>query len=171
MESVQTRILKEFFESQIGMIPINDSLSNEELSALNKLETFGVLKKENRSFRPAVRFHKYGAKLIELDIPVEQFDFDDQVKPNQTFNNTIHAQTIGQINQGSGNYSFEQINIEIVKQSLEAALTPEQLIEVMEALKQNGKQGALQKLKSFGGDVLANVIASIISNPLLYGGM
>lgn len=171
MESVQTKILKDLFESQIGMIPINDSLSNEEFQILRKLEVYGVLRKENGSYKPDARFYKYGKTIIAQDIPVEEFDFEDQPKPHQIFNNTIHAHNIGQVNQGSGNYSFEQINIEIVKESLEAALTPEQLKEVMEALKQNGKPGVMQKLKSFGGDVLANVVAGILSNPLLYGGM
>lgn len=171
MESIQTEVLKKLVDSKIGMITIDKSLSTEELHALNKLEAFGVLKKENRSFKPAARFFKYGQRLIELDIPVDQFDFDDQPKLHQTFNTTINAQNLGQVNQGSGNYSFEQINIEIVKESLKKALTPEQLKEVMEALKQDGKQGVLQKLKSFGGDVLANVVAGILSNPLLYGGM
>lgn len=170
MDSVQRRILKTL---SIGLeiIPINDSLPDEEFRVLKKLEAFGVLKNDGRSFRPAARFYKFGNALIENDIPVEKFDFEDQPKPHQIFNNTIHAHNIGQVNQGSGNYSFEQINIEIVKESLEKALTPDQLKEVMEALKQEGKQGVLQKLKSFGGDVLANVVAGILSNPLLYGGM
>ncbi|MBA4299872.1 MAG: hypothetical protein C0433_07165 [Cyclobacterium sp.] len=129
------------------------------------------MKNDGRSFRPDARFYKFGNALIEHDIPVEEFVFEDQLKPHQIFNNTIHAHNVGQVNQGSGNYSFEQINIEIVKESLEAALTPEQLKEVMEALKKDGKQGVLQKLKSFGGDVMANVVAGILSNPLLYGGM
>lgn len=167
MTTIQTEVLKKLADLKIGMIPINDSLSDEERFALNKLEAFGVLKKENRSFRPAARFFKYVEKLIALDIPVDQFDFDDQPKPHQTFNTNIHAQSIAQVNQGSGNFSFEQINIAIVKKSLENELSPQQLKEVMEALRQNGKPGVFQKLKSFGGDVLANVIAGIISNPSL----
>ncbi|MFC3417172.1 hypothetical protein [Algoriphagus hitonicola] len=171
MESVQTKILKDLFESQIGMIPINDSISNEEFQILRKLESFGVLRKEKGSYKPDTRFYKYGKTLMAQDVPVEEFDFEYQPKPLQVFNNTFHAHNIGQVNQGSVNYSFDQINIKIVKESLEAALTPEQLKEVMEALKQNGKPGVKQKLKSFGGDVLANVVAGILSNPLLYGRM
>ena len=151
------------------MIPINDSLPDEELAVLQKLEAFGVIEKVNRSFRPSARFYKYADKLIEQETLVEQFAFDDLPSSQQTFNNTIHAQSIGQINQGSGNFSFEQINIEIVKESLKNELTEEQLDDVMRALKDKGKSGVFQKLKSFGSDVLANVIAGILSNPALYG--
>jgi hypothetical protein len=169
MTTVQTKVLKDLKESRIGMIPINASLPDEELSVLQKLEAFGVLRKENRSFRPAARFYRFADILIEQETPVEQFVFDDQPRSHQTFNNTIHAQSIGQINQGSGNFSFEQIKIEIVKESLQKELNPQQLDEIMTALREKGKGGVIQKLKSFGGDVLANVIAGIISNPALYG--
>lgn len=168
MTTTQTALLKRLRESEISMIPISDSLSGDELSVLNKLEAFGMIRKEKSAYKPVTRFYKYAEKLIEQEIPVEEFDFDDQPSAHQTFNNTIHAQSIGQINQGSGNFSFEQINIEVVKKSLENELSEEQLNEVMMALEQNGQKGVAQKLKSFGSDVLANVIAGILSNPALY---
>lgn len=168
MTTTQTAILKRLQESKNPMIPISDNLSGDEFSVLDKLEVFGVIRKENNLYKPTARFYKYAEKLIEQEIPIEEFDFDDQPGPHQTFNNTIHAQSIGQINQGSGNFSFEQIKLEVVKKSLENELSEEQLDEVMKALEQNGRKGVAQKLVSFGSDVLANVIAGILSNPALY---
>ncbi|MBN7817647.1 hypothetical protein [Algoriphagus pacificus] len=167
MATVQTKVLSEIKESR--MISTTKSTPDEEVAVLQKLEAFGVLQKENHSFRPTARFYKYADQLIEQEIPVEKFAFDDLPSSQQTFNNTIHAQSIGQINQGSGNFSFEQINIEIVKESLKNELSEDQMDEVMQALKEKGKSGVFQKLKSFGSDVLANVIAGILSNPGLYG--
>lgn len=169
MATIQTKVLKGLKESKIGLIPINDSLPDEELAVLQKLELFGVVRSDGRSFRPDKRFHQYVAILIEQETPIEQFDFDDQPKAPPSFTNIFHGSNSGQINQGSGNFSFEQINIEIIKKSLENELTEEQLDDVMQALKEKGKNGVFQKLKSFGGDVLANIIAGILSNPGLYG--
>ncbi|UZD21155.1 hypothetical protein [Algoriphagus halophytocola] len=167
MATVQTKVLNEIKETR--MISTTKGTPDEEVAILQKLEAFGVLRKESHSFRPTARFYKYADQLIEQEIPVEKFAFDDLPSSQQTFNNTIHAQSIGQINQGSGNFSFEQINIEIVKESLKNELTKEQIEEVMQVLKEKGKSGVIQKLKNFGSDVLANVMAGILSNPALYG--
>ena len=166
MATTQTEVLKKLKES--GIIPSSKSLSNEQSSVLQKLEAFGVIEKVNLTYRPCARFYKYADKLIAQEIPVEQFNFDDQPSANQIFHNTIHTHSIGQLNQGSGNFSFEQINVDIIKKSMKNELTPEQLDDIMKALEEKGQNGVVQKLKSFGSDVLANVIAGIITNPALY---
>jgi len=169
MATTQTAVLKRLKESGIGIIPINNNLSDEEDCELRKLESFGVIEEVNRAYRPTARFYRYADKLIAEELPVEQFNFDDQPSAYQTVNNTFHAQNIGQINQGSGNFSFDQINIEIIKNSLRSQLSEQQLDELMVAAEKEGHKGAVQKLVSFGSDVLANVIAGIVSNPGLYG--
>lgn len=167
MESLQTKFLKKVRKEE--RVFLTKENSTEELKIINRLLALNLLEKDRKfSARPTERFYKYSKQLIETQIPVEEFNFEE-INPtvNNTYNNTIHG-NVGQLNQGDGHYNIENINIEIIKNALEQ-LEPQQRKELNEALNKKDNKAIFEKLKSFGSDVLTNVVASIITNPGLFG--
>ncbi|GAA0892993.1 hypothetical protein GCM10009122_26720 [Fulvivirga kasyanovii] len=70
----------------------------------------------------------------------------------------------------------QTINIKILVDALQNELTGRQLNEVQEIIeedmdKQEKRKKIIDKIKSFGGDIASNVIANILTNPAIYGGM
>lgn len=69
----------------------------------------------------------------------------------------------------------QTVNLNLILEAIKEELTGKQTKELDEILKSNEepeeKKGkVLEKLKSFGSDVLSNIIANIITNPAIYGG-
>ena len=167
METTQTKLLKHLQEK--SRLSLTKENTRDELNTIQKLEAFDMIGKNRKhSYKPTSRFYKYAQRIIETQTPVEEFNFQESEKivSNNVFNNTIQGNVL-QLNQGDGNFSIEQINIEIIKNALEK-LEPHQKEELNEALKKKDKKEILNTLKSFGKDVLGNVVANIITNPGLF---
>jgi hypothetical protein len=69
----------------------------------------------------------------------------------------------------------QTVNLNLILESIKEELTGKQTKELDEILKceeepEAKKIKVLGKLKSFGSDVLSNIIANIITNPAIYGG-
>lgn len=167
METTQTKLLK-YLQEKSRLYSTKENTS-EELDTIQKLEAFDMIEKNRKhSYKPTSRFYMYAQRIIDSQTPVEQFNFQDSEKvvSNNVYNNTIQSDVV-QLNQGDGNYSIGQINIEIIKNALEK-LEPHQKEELNEALKKKDKREILNTLRSFGKDVLGNVVANIITNPGLF---
>lgn len=166
METTQTKLLKSL-QAEGRIVSTKDT--KEFSRTLDKLESFKLIVRDKKfSFKPTDRFYKYAQQLIDTQTPIEEFNFQEE-KPtvNNTYNNTIHG-NVGQLNQGDGYYNIENINIEIIRNALEK-LDPQQHKELNETLNKKDNKAIFEKLKSFGSDVLSNVVASIITNPGLFG--
>jgi hypothetical protein len=59
------------------------------------------------------------------------------------------------------------MNISFVKEALKD-LSSDQKNELNEVLKTKDKSAILKKIKSFGGDVVSNILANIITHPGLF---
>lgn len=166
METTQTKLLKSL-QAEGRIVSTKDT--KEFSRTLDKLESFKLIVRDKKfSFKPTDRFYKYAQQLIDTQTPVEEFNFEEENPTvNNTYNNTIHG-NVGQLNQGDGHYNIENINIEIIKNALEK-LEPQQRKELNEALNKKDNKAIFEKVKSFGSDVLTNVVASIITNPGLFG--
>ncbi|MBC7557221.1 MAG: hypothetical protein H7195_09705 [Chryseobacterium sp.] len=69
----------------------------------------------------------------------------------------------------------QTINLNIIFDALKEELTRKQIKELEEVINsdnklENKKTNLINKLKSFGSDILTNVIANILTNPGLLGG-
>ena len=69
----------------------------------------------------------------------------------------------------------QHVTVKVILDLLKDELTGNQMREVSEILKSDTsvsekKNDLLNKLKSFGKDVAANILANILTNPSLYGG-
>lgn len=168
METIQTKLLKLLKEKK--RLSTTKENTADELDTVQKLEAFGMVV-ENRkfSFKPTSRFYKYGQKIIDSQTPVEEFDFEEKEEAINTnvFNNTYNG-NIGQVNQGNIKFNIDEINIDIIKSALEK-LEPDQKDKLNEALNKKDKKEILTTLKSFGKDVLGNIVANIVTNPGLFG--
>ena len=70
------------------------------------------------------------------------------------------------------NNNTQKINLSVILNQLEKELSSNQIEELQNILNSNSpdkKQKVLNKLKSFGSDVCANIIAGILTNPGIFG--
>lgn len=80
------------------------------------------------------------------------------------------------INNHNNNTQSLTLNIEVLKEAFKESLTGKQykeLVEIVEEEKDIKKATPrlIDKVKSFGGDVASNVLASLITNPAIYNGL
>lgn len=123
---------------------------------------------KKHSFKPTKLFYQYSEELIATQTRIEQFYIREEKTSHDTYNTTINIESIGQFAQGSGVFHFDQINVDGIQKTLEKELSPNQLKELEKIInKKDGKQ-LISKLKSFGSDVLANVVSGILTNPGIY---
>jgi len=127
-----------------------------------------IVKHTKYSYKPTKLFYQYSDELIATQTPIENFHIKEDNISHNTYNTTINTERIGQFAQGSGVFHFDQINVDAIQKTLEGVLNPDQLNEIKEVI--NKKDGAqlFSKLKSFGSDVLANVVSGILTNPSIY---
>lgn len=102
-------------------------------------------------------------KAIKL-LPIEP-EIKSQI-PNPTNNIQItNNQTVSQ-----------QVTLNIFFKAIKDELTGKQVKELKEVMKdyesepEITKTKIIDKIKSFGGDVLSNIVANILTNPTIYGG-
>lgn len=164
METTQTKILK--ILKRDGLISDDKGNSDEEAAIINELEAFEIIERRGKdSYKPTKRFYQYSDELIESQIPIKQYQFrEEKTSPSAI---TVNG-NISQFAQGNGVFLFDQINVEEIKITLKEVLNPAQLEELEEVLKKKDKNQLLKKLKSFGSDVLANIISGILTNPGIY---
>lgn len=91
----------------------------------------------------------------------------EQVNINTTINNT-----------NSQSQSQEQnIAVDLFLEAIKDDLTGRQIKEIKQVVADNNndldkaKPTIIEKLKIFGSDVTANIVANLITNPLIWGGM
>ena len=91
----------------------------------------------------------------------------EQVNINTTINNT-----------NSQSQSQEQtMAIDLFLEAIKDDLTGRQIKEIKQVVDDNNndldkaKPEIIEKLKKFGSDVAANIVANLITNPLIWGGM
>jgi len=80
----------------------------------------------------------------------------------------------GEINISVSQHQNQTINVNVIWESVKDELTGKQIKELEEILKvddtvENKKIKTIDKLKSFGGDVVTNIIANILTNPSIFG--
>ncbi len=167
METAQTKILQILNENDL--ISLTKDNSEEEAKIIYKLEAYGIIERHKKySFKPTKLFYQYSEELIKSQTPIEKFQSKEEKTPHNTYNTTINTKNIGQFAQGSGVFHFDQINVDAIQITLQKVLSPDQLNELKEIMDKKNRDQLLDKLKSFGSDVLANVVSGILTNPGIY---
>ena len=91
----------------------------------------------------------------------------EQVNINTTINNT-NSQSQSQ---------KQNIAVDLFLEAIKDDLTGRQIKEIKQVVADNNndldkaKPTIIEKLKIFGSDVTANIVANLITNPLIWGGM
>ncbi|MFD2580871.1 hypothetical protein ACFSR6_00105 [Pedobacter vanadiisoli] len=80
------------------------------------------------------------------------------------------------INNHNNNTQTQTLNLEILKEAFKESLTGKQYKELAEIVEEEkditkATPRLIDKIKSFGGDVASNVLASLITNPTIYNGL
>lgn len=167
MKTAQTKILQILKEND--RISLTKDNSEEEAKVINKLKAYGIIESHKKySYKPTKLFYQYSDELITTQTPIENFQFKEDKISNTTYNTTINAKSIGQFAQGNGTFHFEQINVDAIQITLQKVLSPDQLNEIKEIINKKDGDQLFSKLKSFGSDVLANVVSGILTNPGIY---
>lgn len=71
----------------------------------------------------------------------------------------------------------QSITIDLFLEAIKDDLTGRQIREIKDVISESGsdkekaRDGIIEKLKSFGSDVAANIVANIITNPIIWGGL
>jgi len=70
----------------------------------------------------------------------------------------------------------QQLSINLFLDAVKEEITGKQLREIKEILKafeepEEKRSKILEKIKGFGGDVLSNIVANILTNPTIYNGL
>lgn len=95
--------------------------------------------------------------------------------PEEPFQNTKDPATSITINNTQNN--VQSVVINLIIESVRDEITGKELKELKELLKefetepQKTKPKLIDKIKSFGTDVLSNMIANILTNPSIYSGL
>jgi len=95
--------------------------------------------------------------------------------PEEPFQNPKNSATSITINNTQNN--VQSVVFNLIIESVENEITGKELKELKELIKQfendpqNTKPRLIDKIKSFGTDVLSNMIANILTNPSIYSGL
>lgn len=71
----------------------------------------------------------------------------------------------------------QSITIDLFLEAIKDDLTGRQIREIKDVISESGsdkekaRDGIIEKLKSFGSDVAANIVANILTNPIIWGGL
>lgn len=108
--------------------------------------------------------------LDEVKEIIEGIKFVGLPKPKTE---KIPAVINNNLSQTQNQRQTQEIAITIFLESIKDELTGKQIKEIKEIVEQEqdlnkAKPKVIDKLKSFGGDVLSNVIANIITNPIIW---
>ena len=93
----------------------------------------------------------------------------DGLSSNQSF-------TINNNNQQEQNQT-QSFAINLFVEAIKDDLTGRQVKEIKEVVAESGsdkkkaREGIIAKLKSFGSDIAANIVANILTNPVIWGGL
>ena len=96
-----------------------------------------------------------------------EYEKNDAINVTTTINNT---------NSQSQNQE-QSLAVNLFIEAIKDELTGRQVKELKEVVEETGndlpkaRQGILLKLKEFGVDVASNIVANIITNPMIWGGM
>ena len=96
-----------------------------------------------------------------------EYEKNDGINVTTTINNT---------NSQSQNQE-QSLAVKLFIEAIKDDLTGRQIKELKEVVEEAGndlpkaRQGILLKLKEFGADVASNIVANIITNPMIWGGM
>ena len=100
---------------------------------------------------------------------------DEKKKTEKTINVTTN---ITNSNSQSQTQNQEQsLAVDLFIEAIKDDLTGRQIKELKEIVTdagndlQKARTGIIDKLKSFGSDVMSNIIANIITNPIIWSGM
>lgn len=146
--------------------------TNAEDKAIEKLLAFDIISQSRYQVKLTSKGYKFIDELINTDKSLEDFNFSEPIAMSIT--NNFNQGTIGQVNQNTTNSVLEKMNVKVVVESLKEELSKEQLAEIqniIEIYKKPAEQKIkmIEKLRSFGLDVVSNVVAGILTNPSLYG--
>lgn len=94
------------------------------------------------------------------------------IKNASTIDKSVHVN----VNQNQTQVQEQKQVVEIFLEAIKDELTGKQFKELKEIAKQEpnpekAKTKVLDKIKSWSGDVLANVVANIVTNPTVWGGL
>lgn len=99
-----------------------------------------------------------------------------QNSEKQTGNGVNITTSINNTNSQSQNQE-QSLAIDMFREAIKDDLTGKQIKELKEILAESGndegkaRNGIIEKLKSFGSDVAANIVANILTNPIIGGGL
>lgn len=99
-----------------------------------------------------------------------------QNSEKQTGNGVNITTNVSNTNTQSQNQE-QSLAIDIFLEAIKDDLTGKQIKELKEVLTESGNDaekargGIIEKLKSFGSDVAANIVANILTNPIIGGGL
>lgn len=170
MEQSIKDVLKEL-KNDNPVIRTKDT-SDTENKAIEKLLTFKIISQNGYQVKLTSRGYKFIDELITTDKSLEDFNFSEPITMSIT--NTFNQPNIGQVNQNTTNSVLEEMNVKVVVESLKEELSKEQLAEIQNIIEIYKESTELkikmsEKLRSFGLDVVSNVVAGILTNPSLYG--
>ena len=137
-------------------------------STIDKLEAFNLIDLFSKHlYKVTEKFYKNVDKILSSGLSLEEFEFEDKNKQSTQNNNYNINGNVGQVYQGIENFHIDNMNISFVKEALKD-LSSDQKNELNEVLKTKDKSAILKKIKSFGGDVVSNILANIITHPGLF---
>ena len=73
--------------------------------------------------------------------------------------------------------TINNTNQDLFLEAIKDDLTGRQIREIKDVISESGsdkekaRDGIIEKLKSFGSDVAANIVANILTNPIIWGGL
>ncbi|EIJ38113.1 hypothetical protein [Galbibacter orientalis] len=146
--------------------------TNVEDKAIEKLLAFDIISQNRHQVKLTSKGYKFIDKLINTNKSLEDFNFSEPIAMGIT--NNFNQVTIGQVNQNTTNSVLEKMNIKVVVESLKEELSEEQLAEIQNIIEtynkpDEQKNKMIEKLKTFGLNVISNIVAGILTNPSLYG--
>ncbi|MBB2951177.1 hypothetical protein [Sphingobacterium sp. JUb56] len=155
------RIIDRFFDGS--------SYKNKLLQAHQHVETVLYYNKENFMGRSTKQAKIICNEILE-NMMVEVANFDVPIKNNKKVDKSIRITTT------NNNTQSQTIHIDLLKDVIKDSLTGKQYKELVEIVQEyedidKAVPKLIDKIKSFGSDVASNVLANIITNPTIFGGL
>ena len=131
-----------------------DSISRNQLSRVQQEKMLAILE---------------ALTLLPVVIPTAQFDTQNNIKDKMSI-------TINNTNSQSQNQE-QSIAVQLFIEAIKDDLTGRQIKELKSVVEEadndlkKARPCILTKLKEFGADVASNIVANILTNPMIWGGL
>jgi hypothetical protein len=150
----------------ISRIYGKDSKQEEQIKNINfkNYPSFSIDGRTSGDRNNSIECNKLASEIIKgLILDLKNFGLPENTKIE---NNAINIS----VNQSQN----QSVQIHFIWESIKDELTGKQIKELEEVVNENlpienKKHKIVEKLKSFGGNVLTNIVANILTNPNIFG--